>query len=79
MLYNGETYDGTPTQGLATLLNSVDAKHGDQSLVTVTQQVFEEAKTAVDAIPETLSESIVNGESYSSNSGTKNTGRNSLL
>lgn len=62
MLYNGEMYDGTATQGLATLLNSVEAKHGDQSLVSVTQQVFEEAKTAVDAIPETLSESIVNGE-----------------
>lgn len=63
MLYNGEKKDGTPSQGLATLLNSVDTKHGEQDLVTVTEQVFDEAQAAVDAVPETLAESIVNGAS----------------
>lgn len=60
MLYNGKTKSGESTQGLYTLLNAVDAEHNGNSLVEVTQEVFDQAQAAVEAIPESLAESIEN-------------------
>jgi len=58
MTLKGEKKDGTATKGLITLLDALDARNGNDLLSLVATQSLDKATTKVNALNETLAQSI---------------------